>query len=102
MLLDNKLNSPYEFVSSMVKNMKERFDNYWGEFVRDNIRKVQKNLYELYDEYVSLYHLPTMEQHCENGIENTSHVNKEKNTSTLFDLINKVAYIEVVTNVEKK
>ncbi|GMJ12470.1 DAYSLEEPER [Hibiscus trionum] len=28
---DNKLNSPDEFVSGMVKNMKERFDKYWGE-----------------------------------------------------------------------
>ncbi|KAL4296270.1 hypothetical protein GQ457_12G015420 [Hibiscus cannabinus] len=66
-----------KFVSNVVKNMKERFDNYW-EVVRDNIDKVRETLYELYDKYVSLYHLPTMEQNDESGIEISSHVSTKK------------------------
>ena len=31
MLLDKKFESPNDFVRSMVQNMKQRFDKYWGE-----------------------------------------------------------------------
>ncbi|KAL4271162.1 hypothetical protein GQ457_13G016600 [Hibiscus cannabinus] len=85
--MDNKLNSIDEFNIDMVKNIKERFDRYCGKFVRDNIRKVRKTLYELYDEYASSYHLLTVEQSDENGIESTSHVSKEKKKLWLYKTI---------------
>ncbi|WCJ31864.1 Zinc finger BED domain-containing protein RICESLEEPER 3 [Euphorbia peplus] len=69
-MLDKHSDSSDDFVRSMVKNMKERFDKYWGEcnllmaisgvldprlkmkvIVRENANRVRNTLHELYDEY---------------------------------------------------
>ncbi|KAL2898298.1 Zinc finger BED domain-containing protein RICESLEEPER 2, partial [Bienertia sinuspersici] len=103
-MLDRHAKSSDEFVRDMVKNMKERFDKYWGEcnlimaiggildprvkmqvvditfpqmfpseLVRGNILKVRDTLYELFDEYKSLYSSSTeVSGECDDGTSNDS------------------------------
>lgn len=130
-MLDKCSNSEDDFVKNMVKNMKERFDKYWGECnllmamgtlldprmklnaveyafermfppeeVRENVRKVKETLFELYDEYVSLYNPPTMEQSGECGTTTNAPTIGGQGNHELFDLIRAARRTESV-NVRK-
>ncbi|KAL2895737.1 Zinc finger BED domain-containing protein RICESLEEPER 2 [Bienertia sinuspersici] len=123
-MLDRHAKSSDEFVRDMVKNMKERFDKYWGEcnlimaiggildprvkmqvvditfpqmfpseLVRGNILKVRDTLYELFDEYKSLYSSSTeVSGECDDG---TSNDNEESlpGMSRVLEVV-KSEYIE--------
>ncbi|KAL2938807.1 Zinc finger BED domain-containing protein DAYSLEEPER, partial [Bienertia sinuspersici] len=77
-MLDNKVESPDEFVRDMVQYMKQRFKMkvirvtfpqlFASHNVSDNINKVRDVLYQHYSEYVKMHHSSSVEESGECGL----------------------------------